>query len=422
MLFRFCLYGFLKNQQYYDPFLILAFLQKGLSFGAIGVLIGFRAVCVNLMEIPSGAMADMLGRRRSMIASLLAYIASFALFGLFNQLWILFVAMSLFSIGEAFRTGTHKAMIFDWLERKDRLSEKTAVYGRTRSWSKLGSAVSVVIATGLVFYTEQYSSVFLFCILPYVLGIVNLMGYPSYLDGPRQGDRRLSGVLRTAVSVVADSVRRPGLRRLLVESMGYEGLFRSGKDYIQPVIKAACVSVPLMLAVGDRLDLDERQRTAIGVGVVYFVLYLLSSFAARGAGSFANRFGGEDRAARLLWVVDLAIFAMMAGGILTGVLPIVILAFVLLAIFQNFWRPILVSRVASHADSAQTATVLSVESQAKNLFIAVVAPLLGWSIDFITSYDQSLRFLPIAGLGLIVSAAMLLTRSADKPAPCAQAS
>jgi hypothetical protein len=31
MLFRFSLYGFLKNQQYYDPFLILAFLDKGLS-------------------------------------------------------------------------------------------------------------------------------------------------------------------------------------------------------------------------------------------------------------------------------------------------------------------------------------------------------------------------------------------------------
>ena len=32
MLFRFCLYGFLKNQQYYEPFLILVFREKGLSF------------------------------------------------------------------------------------------------------------------------------------------------------------------------------------------------------------------------------------------------------------------------------------------------------------------------------------------------------------------------------------------------------
>lgn len=51
----------------------------------------------------------------------------------------------LLSIGEALRTGNHKAVIFQWLAHEDRLSEKTAVHGRTRSWSQLGSAASVVI-------------------------------------------------------------------------------------------------------------------------------------------------------------------------------------------------------------------------------------------------------------------------------------
>jgi len=421
MLFRFCLYGFLKNQQYYDPFLILAFLQKGLSFGTIGVLIGFRAISINVMAIPAGAIADVLGRRRSMIASFLAYIGSFAIFGLCDQLWTLFVAMLLFSVGEAFRTGTHKAMIFDWLERQDRLSEKTAVYGRTRSWSKLGSAVSVPIATGLVFYTGQYSSIFLFCIIPYLLNIVNFLGYPSYLDGPRQSDKESDSVLRTLFSAVSQSFRQRPLRRLLVESMGYEGLFHSSKDYIQPVIQAACLSLPLMLALGERLSLADGQRVAIGVGAVYFTLHLLSSFASRGAGSFANTFGGEDRSARLLWVMDLVVFAMLAGGILARFTPLTITAFILLAVFQNFWRPILVSRVASHADSAQTATVLSIESQAKSLFIAIIAPLLGWSVDLVAQHDQDLRFLPIAALGLFVSALILLTGRRGQDARLASA-
>ena len=69
MLFRFCLYGFLKNQQYFEPFLILAFRQKGLSFAMIGLLVGFREICINLMEVPSGAIADVTGRRRAMIAT-----------------------------------------------------------------------------------------------------------------------------------------------------------------------------------------------------------------------------------------------------------------------------------------------------------------------------------------------------------------
>ena len=414
MLFRFCLYGFLKSQQYYDPFLILAFRQKGLSFGLIGALIGFRAICINLLEVPTGAVADVMGRRRSMIVSFLAYIGSFAIFGLCQQLWTLFAAMALFSIGEAFRTGTHKAMIFDWLERQGRLSEKITVYGRTRSWSKLGSAASVVIATGLVFGTEQYSSVFLFCIIPYLLNIVNFLGYPSYLDGRRHRDPKRGGVLQTLFSAVSQSLRRRPLRRLLVESMGYDGLYESSKDYLQPLIKAACVSLPLVLALGERFALSQSQRVAIGVGLVYFTLHLLSSVASRSSGGFADRFGGEERSARWLWLMNLLVFAVMAGGILLGLSPLAIVAFVLLAVFQNFWRPILIGRVASHADSAQTATVLSIESQAKSLFVAMVAPLLGWSVDLVTSYDPDLRFLPIAALGILIAASMLLT---GRPAP-----
>ena len=415
MLFRFCLYGFLKNQQYYDPFLILAFRQKGLSFTMIGVLYAFREICINLMEIPTGAIADVMGRRRSMIASFVAYITAFVVFGLCQAPWTLFLAMFFFSIGEAFRTGTHKAMIFDWLERQGRTSEKIAVYGRTRSWAKLGSAASVVIATTLVFATEQYVSVFLFCIVPYLINIVNFLGYPAYLDGPRDGSGESRSVVRTLLSAVSQSLRTRSLRRLLVESMGYEGLFHSCKDYIQPIIKAACISMPIMLTLGKHFDLQEQQRVALGIGIMYFVLHLLSSFASRGASTFVNRFGGEARSARLLWLMDLLVFALMGAGILAGHVLVPVVAFLLLALFQNFWRPILVGRVASHAGSSQTATVLSIESQAKSLFIAIVAPLLGWSVDLATNYYADWRFLPVAVLGVVVSAAMLVTgwRQAD---------
>jgi hypothetical protein len=61
MLWRFCLYGFLKNQKYYEPFLVLFFLEKGLSYTLIGALLGFREICINLMEFPSGALADLYG-------------------------------------------------------------------------------------------------------------------------------------------------------------------------------------------------------------------------------------------------------------------------------------------------------------------------------------------------------------------------
>jgi len=407
MLFRFSLYGFLKNQQYYEPFLVLAFLEKGLSFTMIGALIGFREVCVNLLEVPTGAVADVTGRRRAMICSFAAYIGAFLLFGLAARLWMLFAAMFFFSIGEAFRTGTHKAMIFDWLARQGREQERTRIYGLTRSWSKMGSAVSVVIAAALVFVTRSYSWIFLACIGPYLANIVNFLSYPSYLDGPPDRAASLDKVLRTLIRALGESVRSRPLRRLLTESMAFEGVYRAGKDYLQPVLKAAALAMPFFVG------LDDLRRTAILVGPVYCVLFLLGSLASRHADALCRRTGSEDRAARGIWAMNLAAFAFLVAGVMLNWAAPVVAAFVALAILQNFWRPILISRVAEHTEPDRAATVLSIESQAKSLAAAVLAPLLGFLVDRMPT-DH--KFLPVGLLGFLV-AVIALTAWRRSPAP-----
>jgi len=409
MLFRFSLYGFLKNQQYYDPFIILAFREKGLSFAMIGALVAFRELCINVLEVPTGAVADVVGRRRSMIFSFLAYIAAFTTFGLAEPLWMLFAAMGLFSIGEAFRTGTHKAIIFDWLVRQGRQGEKIRVYGFTRSWSKLGSAVSVVIAAALVFTTGRYTSIFFYSIIPYGLNIINFLTYPGYLDGPRAESADVRGVFRMLFRAIRNSMRHRPLRRLFAESMGFEGVFKIAKDYLQPVIKVTALSIPLMLHLAD------RQRTAVLVGAVYVVLYSLSSAASRHADALARRAGSPQRGARWLWGLNLLAFAVLAVSFAVAqvALAVAIAAFVALSVIQNFWRPILIGRIADHANPAETATVLSIESQAKSLFVVLFAPALGLAVDLMPA---ELRFLPVGVLGLVIAAIMIATSRPSAPA------
>jgi len=407
MLRRFCLYGFLKNQQYYDMFLLLAFIEKGLTYTAIGMLVGFRELCINLMEVPTGAMADVLGRRRAMICSSLAYIASFLMLAFAVRLPLLFAAMFLFSIGEAFRTGTHKAMIFDWLARQGRAEEKTKVYGLTRSWSKIGSAVSAVIAAILVFTTGRYSYVFLFCLIPYTANIINFLTYPAYLDGPRRREARQDGVLKVLCMALRESIRSKRLRRLFAESMGFEGVFKVTKDYIQPILQAAALSLPLLLGC------TGLQRTAVLVGAVGFMMYMCGSFASRRAASLVRLAGSEHLGARWLWYIDVLTFAALTAAILAGMPGLAVACFVWLTIIQNFWRPILISRFAEGVDSSRTATVLSMESQAKTLFAAVLAPLLGMAVDWM---PRDLKFLPVGLVGFVVAAGMLATMGRDPAA------
>ncbi len=407
MLARFSLYGFLKNQRYFEPFLVLAFLEKGLSFLDIGLLIAFREATVIAFEILSGAVADVYGRRRSMVLSFLAYIASFVLFGFARDLVLLFGAMFLFGVGEAFRTGTHKAMIFEWLRLEGRLDERTKFYGHTRSWSKFGSAVSVLLAAVFVFVSEAYTTVFFLAAIPYVLGIINFAGYPKALDGEMGAEASVGAVWRRLSRTLVASVRRSHLRRLLLESMGFEGVFHAVKDYIQPVLTAAA-AVFVAGYIGTA-DLSEPQQAVLFVAPTYLVLYLLSGVASRRAHGLVSVAGGEDRAATVMWGGALLVFVGLGAAAFYELFAVVIAAFVALHVLQNLWRPILIGRLDEHGSEFQGATLLSVESQARRAATMVMAPAVGFAIDTVAGAGMGGSFWPIGVLGVAVTLPFFIT-------------
>ena len=75
--FKFCAYGFLKNLRFFDAFLLLFFLESGISYTQIGALYALKEIVINISEIPSGLLADTYGRKKSLIVAFLLYIISF---------------------------------------------------------------------------------------------------------------------------------------------------------------------------------------------------------------------------------------------------------------------------------------------------------------------------------------------------------
>jgi len=396
-LMRFCLYGFLKNQVYFESFLILAFLEKGLSFLQIGILVSFRAVSVNIMEIPSGALADVWGRRRSMIFSMLCYIASFIVFALSEKYWVFFVAMMFFSIGEAFRTGTHKAMIFDWLHHLGREDEKTKIYGFTRSWSKIGSAFSVLIAVFIVISTEKYIWIFWLSTIPYFLNILNFMFYPDFLDTSFSAKKDMSQVFFMLRNGITLCFKKEQVRSLISENICFEGFYSSAKEYLQPLLQATALTLPVMLSYSD------KNRTALLVGITYAILNIFGSVFARKSHRIANLAGNELKLSGWILFFSLLCYFFAGVGILWNLILFPIISFVMLSLLLNIWKPIFVSRFYDLADKETAATTLSIANQSKSLSVAVIAPLLGWGVDVLFVSDNILQALfPVFFVGVIL--------------------
>ena len=416
MIFRFSLYGFLKNQKYFEPVFFLILLHdKGLSYTMLGLFLGFGALCVNILEVPSGALADLYGRRRSMILSFLSYIISFIIYALADRIFFLFVAMFLFSLGDAFRTGTHKAMIFDWLRLQGRVKERTMVYGYTRSWSKIGSSVSAVIAVLFLLSWKslnpegmQYSQIFWLCIIPYSIGIINFLGYPKELDG----EIRKKVFLRTLFydlfyhlwNTLKDVVKISMLRRLFLESMSFEGLFRTVRDYVQPLANQMVLGLSFFL-----LFEDKDLQIIFVVYSIYFVMNLFASYASRQAFKLSEKMGGEEHGCRLIWWSTFFLYCTLLPFLYFEFYICTFIVFISLHFLQNIWRPMLLSRFDMHSRPETGATILSLESQAKSLFMIIAAPMLGFSIDFINKGSFRDNFWPIAAMGLIVTFLIIVT-------------
>ncbi len=394
--YKFCAYGFLKNLRFFEPFLYLFFLEKGLTYLQIGTLIMVREVLRNILEIPTGILADMLGRRRTMISAFLFYLVSFVIFYLTSSFGLFVVAMLFYSAGDAFRSGTHKAMIFEYLRLQGWEEMKVDYYGHTRSWSQMGSALSSLLAAAIVFWSGNYAGAFLFSTVPYVLDLLLLASYPRALDGRvRQGSwKQIWQSFREIINEIVRAFSRRTTRRALMNIAYLSGTFRAVKDYYQPVLAALAASLALHFG-----GAGEKQVSALLIGVIYFLLYLATSYSSRHAGVFSRRRGS------LSSVLDRT---LLGGMVLIGaaglffLLPgrwqwLVVVPFTLLYMVENVRRPVGVAYVSSVFPSGILATVLSTESQVRSLFAAAIAPAAGFLIDKTG-----------VGTGLAILAALLL--------------
>ncbi len=397
---KFQAYGFLKNLRFFEPFLLIFFLSIDLNYTQIGSLYALREITRYIFEIPSGMMADAWGRRRTLASSFWFYIVSFILFYSGSTYLIMIVAMFCFAIGDAFRSGTHKSMIFEYLRIKGWEDQKVNYYGHTRAASQAGSAISSVLGAVIVFVTKEYQLIFLFAIIPYVLDFINIISYPSELEGKGRNISK-SEILTRFKETFKDfiiSFRNPKMLRRIFILSSFSGYYRSIRDYLQALIKSGVVLIPFL----DQLQ--KEQKTSILIGVVYFFIYLMNSIASGSSANFLKRMKNSKRA--LYLTLLFGFIAGLASGILylTTYKLLAILPFLLIFIIENLRKPIGIGYISEGMDKNILASSLSTESQLSSITGGIYALIIGFVADI---YSVGISLSLVSGF-LIFSMLILL--------------
>jgi MFS family permease len=377
--YKFCAYGFLKNLRFFEPFLILFLKSKGISFLQIGTLYATREIVRNIMEIPSGIIADGIGKRRALIFSFLAYIFSFILFFIGKTYFLFFLAMLMYGVGDAFRSGTHKALIYTYLRQKSWIDYKVDYYGHTRAASQLGSAISALIAGAIVFFSQNYEKIFLFTLIPYSLELVLMLSYPKEIDSVANKisfGKIISSFKKIFVQVIA-GFRNSQARRAVFNMSVYDAYYRAIKDFLQPVLKTAALSVPVFLYY------SEKKRTAIVIAIVYFFIYIITSYSSAKSSKFLDKFSSSTSLMNISFVLGVS-FGILAGLFFKlSISLLAIIFYLLIYIIQNLRKPVNIAYVSEHFSDEVMATTLSVASQLQTFISALIVVMLGWFTDIL---------------------------------------
>ncbi|MDX2080812.1 MAG: MFS transporter [Terrimicrobiaceae bacterium] len=142
------------NARFYYPVLGVLFIDLGLTLEQYVILNTVWAVTIILLEIPSGAMADWIGRRTMVVVAGCLMILEMAILAFAPAgpllFWFLVFNRILSGAAEASASGADEALAYDSLPPGDRTTEWQRVLSRLVRWSSGAFFVAMVVG-GAVF-------------------------------------------------------------------------------------------------------------------------------------------------------------------------------------------------------------------------------------------------------------------------------
>jgi MFS family permease len=132
------------------PFLVITPQARGLSLGAIGAVFAVHSAVAIALEVPSGALADLAGRRRVLLVGASLTAVSLLIFAAAESIAAFMASVGLLAAGRALISGSLEAWYVDSLRLLDPAAPLSHGLSRGTAAEGVAMAVGSLIAGGLV--------------------------------------------------------------------------------------------------------------------------------------------------------------------------------------------------------------------------------------------------------------------------------
>lgn len=356
---------------------------KFTSYAGIGIIETVMILTLTLFEIPTGAIADLFGKKNTLIISFLLQFLGLFLMGVTLHFLFLTIGVFVSSVGLAFYSGTLDALVFDSLKEngKEEQFMKTASRMKAISWvtpaicSAIGGFL-YAINPRLPFYASAWFYLFGFFVC-------------LFLIEPK-----------------IDTIKFSFVNFLSQTKQGFKQLFLTPEIKKQTII---LLSIGVIIVILDEM-LNSFLAVEFGfqeqvIGIFWAFVYVAAAFAAQTTSVFKDIIGNNKSLVLIGGVIVLTLIISPVLGIILGGATILIRS-----CSQSVYDVFAVSLINQSTKSEIRATTLSTFNMIKNVPYVLTAFLFG-SLTDIFSAKTIAFFLGLILLGFLSVQVVIARRS-----------
>ncbi|MHA1776784.1 MAG: MFS transporter [Promethearchaeota archaeon] len=336
------------------PIAVLYYLDRGITFFQMGSIEAIIAVVVILTDIPSGAFADIFGRKLSVGLGFTIWGLSLILTGISTHFWVYFFAGIMMGLSDSLISGAEKALFYDTLKELKQESLYLKYLGR----KDIFGAFSIIIASisGGFLYTINIS-------LPlYAHGIASLIA-AAFIFSMKEPTESESPKTIT------------GQIELITHSLSFT--WKTKKVRFLLIVNILVLMIPMIFVnIMEQPYLRQSMVPVIYFGVIFACTRGLIGFFGPLRYKIEQKIG-EKGSFFLIVGIFAAMFLLMA----LILRPIGVLFLFLLFFTRDYTWSVMDKYTNDHIPSDKRATVLSIINFALNLIYSGLALLIGLALD-----------------------------------------
>jgi MFS family permease len=336
------------------PIIWLFYEENGLSITDLFVIQAIYSVTIALIEIPSGYVADVFGRKNSMIIGtffgflgILIYSLSFGFDG------FLLAALCL-GVGQSFISGSDTALMYDSLVEINRSDDFIKLEGRTISMGNLAEAIAFVIGGFLAEISLRTPFYYQVGIALVGFTVALLLSEPKVhrlQDGKSKPWKNIKMIIHYAM------IENNILRAYIFYSAIFGAATLTMAWFVQPYFKALGLEVVYFGLIGAGLNL--------AVAIPSFYAHVIE-----------RKIRTKTLLSLLLLIIVACYFTVAYINSLWGLLLLL-----LFYLTRGVATPVLRDYMNRHIPSNMRATVMSIRSFLIRVLFASTSPIFGYVAD-----------------------------------------